>query len=405
MNSERFHSLDTVRACALLAGIVLHAIMSFMPGMRDINWPLSDNSTNSGLGVLYFVIHIFRMALFFIIAGFFARLLHQRLGTKNFLKNRLKRVGLPLITALFLIMPFTVIAIIWGARQLGIQGPPKMESPIPLIGPPVPWGHLWFLYVLLVIYILTMALRTIVERLDPQTTLRTKIGSLLEGMIKARIAPLALSVPLAISLFASPWWVQWQGIPSPIMGLVPNFPALLAYGSAFLFGWFIHRQQNCLHFLAADCFLYFAFALFATFTALYIGGLTPKFTVIAFNNMERGIYAGAYILAQWCWAFAMIGIAVRYFSVPNARWRYLADASYWMYLIHLPIVWLLQAWMLGWPLAWPVKLFLILAITIAILFTSYHYLVRSTFVGKLLNGRKYSRKSNAMNTYPPSNND
>ncbi len=383
---DRFHSLDAIRACALLAGILLHAIMAYMPG-----WPFSYGATSAGLGVLYFVIHIFRMALFFIIAGFFARLLHQRLGTKNFIKNRLKRIGLPFIAAFFFVVPLTIVAIIWSVRQLGIQSPPNMQPPFPIIGPPVPMGHLWFLYVLLVIYMLTMGLRAIVERFDPQQILRTKISGLFETAIKTRIAVLIFTAPLALSLFTSPWWIQWQGIPSPIMGLIPNFPALLAYGSAFLLGWLIHRQQNCLRLLATDWLLYFAFALLATFTALYIGGITPKFVAISFSNVERAIFATAYVLAQWCWAFAMIGLAVRYLSAPNAPWRYLADASYWMYLIHLPIVWLLQAWMLRWPLHWSIKLSLVLFLTSLVLLTSYHYWVRATFMGKFLNGRKYPR--------------
>ncbi len=386
LHNDRFHSLDALRACALLAGILLHAIMPYMPG-----WPFSYGSTSSGLGILYFVIHIFRMALFFMIAGFFARLLHQRLGTKKFIKNRLQRIALPLIAAFFIVVPLTIIAMIWSVRQLGIQSPPNMQSPIPIIGPPIPWAQLWFLYVLLIIYALTIGVRSAAERLDRNNILRTKISSFVESLIKTRMALIVLTAPIALSLFASPWWVQWQGIPSPIMGLIPNFPALLAYGGAFFLGWLIHRQQNCLHFFARDWLLYFVIALSATSIALYIGGITPKFIAITLSDMERALYAAAYVLAQWCWMFAIIGLAVRYFATPNTRWRYLADASYWMYLIHLPIVWLLEAWMLRWPLHWSIKLSLVLAITSMLLLTSYHYLVRSTFIGKFLNGRKYPR--------------
>lgn len=388
---NRFHSLDAVRAGALLAGIVLHAIMSFLPGFRAVNWPLADDSTSAALGILFFVIHLFRMSLFFIIAGFFARVLHQRLGTSGMIKNRLRRIGLPLISFYLVVMPLTVIAIIWGARQLGIQGPPKMESPVPIIGPPVPWGHLWFLYLLLVLYALVLMLRAFVVRLDQRSALRNVIDRLLVSSIKVRIAPLMLAAPLAVSLFAASWWQQWHGIPAPIIGFIPNFPALLAYGSAFLIGWFLHRQQACLLMLAADWPWYFLGALVGTIAAQYIVGIVPKFGIMALNSVERAAFAGAYTFALWCWAFAVIGIAVRYFQAPNARWRYLADASYWMYLIHLPVVWLLQAWMLRWPLHWSVKLSLILAITVVLLFTTYRYLVRTTFMGVFLNGRKYPR--------------
>jgi len=389
--NERFNSLDAVRACALLAGIVLHCITSFLPGFRDANWPLSDSSTSAGLGVLFFTIHLFRMSLFFIIAGFFAHILYQRLGAMGFIKNRLRRIGLPLLAFYFVVMPFTVIAIIWGARQLGIKGPPETVWPMPIIGPAVPWGHLWFLYLLLLIYMLVLTVRTLAARFGTSSTISEKIGQFLAFLIRTGLAPLVLTAPIAVPLFYATWWQQWFGIPSPIVGLVPNLPGLIAYGAAFLVGWYLHRQQECLKTLAADWFWYFSGALVGTITTLYLVGITPKFSVIALSNVERAIYAGSYVFAQWCWSFAIIGIAVSYLKAPNARWRYLADASYWMYLMHLPIVWLLQAWMLSWPLEWPIKLFLILVITLALLFASYHYLVRSSFIGQFLNGRKYPR--------------
>jgi peptidoglycan/LPS O-acetylase OafA/YrhL len=389
---ERFHSLDAVRACALFAGIILHAITSYLPGFREVNWPLADNSTSDGLGVLLFVIHIFRMSLFFIIAGFFARLLYQRLGAREFIKNRLRRIGLPLFASYLMVMPLTVIAIIWGARQLGIKGSMQPELPIPVIGLPVPWGHLWFLYLLLLVYASTVSVRAIVARFDTNGKLRAAIGKILELGIKTYTAPAVLAVPIAVSLFFAAWWNQWHGIPAPIVGLVPNLPAFLAYASAFKFGWFLHRRQDCLVLLAGNWFFYLVGALASTAVAIAIAGITPTFGVIALSNMERAIYAFAYSLAIWCWAFSTIGIAVRYLDAANARWRYLADGSYWMYLIHLPIVWLLQAWMLSWSLHWSIKLLLILAITTAALLASYHYLVRSTFMGKFLNGRKHPKK-------------
>lgn len=391
-DEDRFHHFDALRACALLGGILLHAIVSYMPGLREANYPFSDDSTNAGLGILYFVIHLFRMSLFFLIAGFFARVLRQRLGTRGLIKNRLRRIGLPLIAFYFLTMPVTVIAFIWGARQLGIKGLGKTPLP-PFIGPPVPWNHLWFLYLLLVICILVLAMRALVIRLDSGGTLRSTVSRLLDSAFSLRIAPVLLGAPIAVSLFLSPWWVQWQGIPSPIMGLVSNFPGLLAYGTAFLVGWFLHREQENLRILASDWLLYTVGSAVGTAVALYVIGITPRFDIVELSGIERAVYAGAYMFAQWCGIFAFVGFATHHLRVPSGRWRYLADASYWMYLIHLPIIWLLQAWMLRWPLHWSIKLSLILVITSMLLFTSYHYLVRSTFMGVFLNGRKYPRLS------------
>jgi glucan biosynthesis protein C len=393
MNSQseqdRFHHLDAVRASALLFGILLHSIMSFMPGYREANWPLSDDSTSAGLGILYFVIHLFRMSLFFLIAGFFARLLHQRLGTSGLIKNRLRRIALPMIAFYLLVMPLTVVAIVWGARQLGIKGMAKMEYPMPIIGPPVPWGHLWFLYMLLVLYALVLLLRAVVVRLDAAGTLRSAVGHWLDWSLRWRLAPLLLAAPVAVSLYGAGWWVQWQGIPSPIAGLIPNLQSVLAYGGAFLVGWYLHRRQDTLNTLAADWLLYLVGAIAGTAIVLNIVGIAPRLAVIPLGSVERAAYVVVFLFAHWCATFCAIGLALRFLAAPSARWRYLADASYWMYLIHLPVVMLLQAWMLKWPLHWTVKLPLILAITTVVLLSSYHFLVRRTFMGVFLNGRKY----------------
>ena len=144
-------------------------------------------------------------------------------------------------------------------------------------------------------------------------------------------------------------------------------------------------------FLRRDYALYLAVAVLASFAALYLVGVRMNMTVIPMSPEIRAAYAGAYMLAVWCWSLGLVGAAVAWLSAPSARWRYLSDASYWMYLIHVPIVWGLQAWMIRWPLHWSIKYALILAISGALLLASYHYLVRSTFLGKFLNGRKYPR--------------
>lgn len=73
--------------------------------------------------------------------------------------------------------------------------------------------------------------------------------------------------------------------------------------------------------------------------------------------------------------------------------RYLADASYWLYLIHMPIVMALQVAVsqLDWP--WPIKFATILVVALPLMLASYHLLVRFTIVGVVLNGRRAPREA------------
>jgi peptidoglycan/LPS O-acetylase OafA/YrhL len=88
----------------------------------------------------------------------------------------------------------------------------------------------------------------------------------------------------------------------------------------------------------------------------------------------------------------MIGLALRFLSGFSASRRYLADASYWLYLIHLPILMALQVAVsqLDWP--WPIKFAGILGLALPLMLASYHLLVRFSFIGMVLNGRRLRRE-------------
>jgi glucans biosynthesis protein C len=395
--TDRFHSLDALRAGALLLGILLHATMAYLPGFREIGWPISDVSDSTTMGVLFFVVHIFRMALFFLVAGFFARLLFQRLGAAGFIKNRLRRIALPLLAFYPVVMPLCILPIYWASKQAGGSGPP---AGAPMLAGGFPWGHFWFLYLLLVLYALLLIGRTVIAAIDRRGSLPVLVDRVLHAAFSYRLTPLLLAAPLALLLYATPWWQQWSGLPAPLFGFVPNTPAVVIFGSTLLLGWFLHRQQSLLVLLRRDYVVYLVVAVLASGAALYLVGVSMKRDVIPMSPEVRAAYAGAYMLAVLCWVLGLTGAAIAWLSAPSARWRYLSDASYWMYLIHIPIVWALQASMLRWPVHWTIKFALVVSIAGVLLLASYHYLVRSTFIGKFLNGRKYERALPVVSATP-----
>jgi peptidoglycan/LPS O-acetylase OafA/YrhL len=69
------------------------------------------------------------------------------------------------------------------------------------------------------------------------------------------------------------------------------------------------------------------------------------------------------------------------------RWiRYLSDASYWLYLTHLPLVILGQAAVRQWNIPGELKMLVLTASVTIILLAIYHLLVRYTWIGTFLNG-------------------
>jgi ABC-type multidrug transport system ATPase subunit len=101
------------------------------------------------------------------------------------------------------------------------------------------------------------------------------------------------------------------------------------------------------------------------------------------------LYALGFGVAVWGWVLGLTGAALTYLSNYSPVRRYLADASYWIYLAHLPVVAAFQVWVGHWPLHWGIKYPFILVASFSLLFLSYHFLVRPTVIGQVLNGRKY----------------
>jgi surface polysaccharide O-acyltransferase-like enzyme len=143
---DRLHALDALRAFALFLGIYFHASLSFMPGLDE--WVVTDTSTSPAIWIVSGFSHLFRMSLFFFIAGYFARLVFHRKGFSYFVRDRAKRIGLPLLMFLPVMIPLLGLIWQWGAEQ----GHKPIVAPPPLSVRNFPLTHLWFLYYLLWMY-------------------------------------------------------------------------------------------------------------------------------------------------------------------------------------------------------------------------------------------------------------
>jgi peptidoglycan/LPS O-acetylase OafA/YrhL len=102
-------------------------------------------------------------------------------------------------------------------------------------------------------------------------------------------------------------------------------------------------------------------------------------------------------LAVWGGALGLIGAAVRFIKRENAGIRYVADASYWVYIVHLPILIAMQAAVQPLGLPWFANYPMVVGLTFAIGFVSYELLVRYSWIGANLNGkRERPEKANAQ---------
>jgi peptidoglycan/LPS O-acetylase OafA/YrhL len=390
-SNSRLDYLDATRAFALLLGIVFHASLSFVPIF--MGWAVQDISTSPVVTLFTTVSHSFRMGTFFLLSGFLSRLAFHRHGAGDFVRSRLIRLGVPFVLGWFILRPLMVSGWIMGSASL--RGHVDILAGLAggfLSLPSLPNGlftgsHLWFLYYLALITTLILGVRGLLEVSGPWHTAAVhRLDSWIGWLANSSISPAVLAVPIAVALGFMRFW----GMDTPDQSLVPHAPALFVYGSFAALGWMLNRQPDFMAPITRLTWPRWIQAGLGITAILTVGGIerdpsNPHFLA------ARVIYALGYALTMWSLAFLMIGIFKRLAARPSAWVRYLADSSYWMYLIHLPIVVWLQVAVAELPMPWYLKLTLISGVTVGLSVESYDLFVRSTALGWLLNGRRKDR--------------
>lgn len=378
----RLHGLDALRGIALLLGVVLHASLSFLP----LPIWIADDNQSVGANILFFAIHLFRMSAFFLIAGYFAQLMIERRGVGGFVRDRLKRIAGPLAAFWPIVLAAIIACFVWDAYiENGYSMPTESPPQEPLNADNFPLTHLWFLWVLLLFYAALVAGRALILALD-----RTgRIGRAADAAMRVLVTPWALplvAAPLAATLYWTPGWMMFFGIPTPDRGLIPNLAAATGFGTAFLLGFLIRRQGELLGRIAGHWMVYLGLAVGACCTAFVLAdGLAPSLVPPTEASLTG---AFVYALAVFASTFAALAASLRFLDRSRPAMRYLADSSYWIYIMHLPVVMAGQILVqqLAWP--WPLKLALVIGGTLMLLLATYELLVRHSFVGRFLNGRK-----------------
>ena len=149
--TDRLHSLDFLRAFALLMGVLLHVLMLFLE-------PFDGSEPRLGGSIIFIWIHTWRMPLFMLLAGFFTALSIQKRNVGNYALNRLIRLGVPILL-LWAVIP----EIAEGTNDIF-----KLPELISWLLYDVPFtlrlDHLWFLYYLLIFYGVLLLLKRIAPK-------------------------------------------------------------------------------------------------------------------------------------------------------------------------------------------------------------------------------------------------
>jgi peptidoglycan/LPS O-acetylase OafA/YrhL len=208
------------------------------------------------------------------------------------------------------------------------------------------------------------------------------VDRIVRTLVRLRLVAFGMAIPTAVTLFP----MLSMSADTPV-DFVPVVRILLYYLVFTAFGWFLHRQADLVEDLGKGLWVPAVSAL----ASLAPVGILVERTVATGPLQPLALRIGAlYLSALFGWSLVVLflGAFVKWGTKPRPWVAYLSDASYWCYLIHLPIVVALQILVADLP--WPglIKYAIVMAATIGACLGTYHALVRYTFIGATLNGRR-----------------
>jgi len=205
-------------------------------------------------------------------------------------------------------------------------------------------------------------------------------------------APGCLLWLLPLTLLAQLQMTEPTFGPDTSAGFLPKRHVLLYYAIFFMFGAFYWDIKDVagrlgrwwIPTLLVTLLLIFPLGLDLLHGGEMFGGLLERVP----ESYHKLIIGSLQVLFTWGMCFGCMGMFRALFSKESKAMRYISDSSYWLYIAHLPLV-LLGQWLVrSWKVPHLVKFVVLTALISVFLLWTYEKMVRYSWLGTLLNGRR-----------------
>lgn len=362
MTTPRLHHIDALRGLAMVLILPTHALA--LIGLHS-GWDRTEKA-------IFWTIHAFRLPLFFLVAGFFAALMLQSRGVAGLLRNRIVRIGVPLVVGVALVVPILTLLL-----RVVSSTPYRSGSDglIAAVADPQP-SYLWFLWYLALLYVIALAARRAVRR-HGRFVARMRATS--ARLLACPPAPLLLALPSAALLYRQPTWLA----STPSESFLPSFDLLLYYGVFFAAGWLLFVTPGLRDEIEARPRRYLTYASLALPPALALYLLQGEPAI----GQGRWLHLLALVLlsiSTWSIVLGLLGLSRRHLSAHNPRLRFWADASYWIYLSHFVPMTALAAVLAAVQMPGAACVALLVLATLGLIYPAYGAFVRHSAIGRVL---------------------
>lgn len=343
----RLHHIDSIRVFLSALVILHHAAQAYGP--RD--WWYVEGQPKAQWIEDFAVLNApFKMSLFFLIAAYFLPAAVDRRRSRPYVGPRLKKLGGPVLVGFFLVIPVLMYAYYLNYRGYGPIGfgdyywniyLGEGTEPVDWTGPIWPdrqFGHLWFLQHLLVYSLIYLAWRAVADRLRARRGLPRTPGSAATPQRVSGLAALGFALVVGVGtavlriFYPVDEWV-------PVAEIIQTEPADLAQHVPFVIAGVLAYRRGWLQGLPARVAYTWLGAAVALSIA-YVVFRDPLTGYFEWGGATAGQFAWAGYETVLCVGYVLGTLVVFRDHVRGTSplQRAAADATFAIYLVHLPIV-------------------------------------------------------------------
>lgn len=378
--TARLFFIDHLRATLVILVVLHHVAVIYGEGTAFYYVDPANRESLTSLLLVVFVLanQAWFMGALFLLAGYFTPGSYERKGAGAFLKDRLLRLGIPLVLWVFVLGPITSIGL--------------YLEPNPRIAEPLTWQHyrqaypyllglgpLWFVALLLIFSIGYVAWRLVTGNrtatLPSQPAQPTMRLIALFALALALVSYLfRIIVPMGRSVHL---FVDFLDFPS--IAYLPQYLSFFVVGAvAVRYDWFeqIPRARGVIGLVAAMV------AMFLFFPVAFFGGLPDKF--LGNGHWQSALYTLWDSIFAVGLCLAVIPFFRRFFNGQGRFGHFLAQQSYAVYILHSPIIVLVALALRNVELEQMAKFGLVSAIGVPLSFLVAYVVRKVPFAARVL---------------------
>ena len=367
-SGARLLFIDNLRVFLIILVILHHLSITYGSGLGS--WYYRDSS--SPLTQIVFSLFIilnqgYFMGLFFLISGYFSAASLDRKGWVRFIKDRLIRLGIPLLVFSILIntLPLYISTITEGNLKIGfgqffLGYLQNMEYQT---------GPMWFIETLLIMSILYAAGRAIWNRVRNHIPANAVIARPLNHkQILIFVAVMAVALFIVRIYFPTgKTWHNWE------LGFFPEYVLMFSAGIlAYRDSWLPDLSVKISKFwkvIAVVC-------IFTLFPMLLLGGGTENLDAynggLTWQSAMTCIWFAIYPVSM---SILMLDVFRKRIDVQGRLGKLLSQNAYAVYIIHAPVI-VYLAYLARGILIDPFIKFFVMALPAVILCFAISYLIR-----------------------------